>query len=109
MVSNNKTKLRGMNDGETGTLTGIDCLGDQATAPPEAHSRGKLRIVLEGLPGELGKRQLIGDTVREAGSDGVKELRTENDPLEMVVAGLPLRNRTLRRTLQGLESESIDI
>jgi transposase len=94
----------------------------------------KIRIVLEGLRGEAGitdlcrkegihptmyykwskafleagKRQLNGDTIREAGSDEVKELRTENDSLKMVVAELTLRNRTLKKTLQGLESGSID-
>jgi transposase len=94
----------------------------------------KMRIVLEGLRGEAGitdlcrkegihptmyykwskalleagKRQLNGDTIREAGSDEVKELRTENDSLKMVVAELTLRNRTLKKTLQGLESGSID-
>jgi transposase len=94
----------------------------------------KIRIVLEGLRGEAGitdlcrkegihptmyykwskafleagKRQLNGDTIREAGSDEVKELRTENDALKMLVAELTLRNRTLKKTLQGLESESND-
>lgn len=94
----------------------------------------KIRIVLEGLRGEAGitdlcrkegihptmyykwskafleagKRQLNGDTIREAGSDEVKELRMENDSLKMVVAELTLRNRTLKKTLQGLESGSID-
>jgi len=94
----------------------------------------KIRIVLEGLRGEAGitdlcrkegihptmyykwskafleagKRQLNGDTIREAGSEEVKELRTENDSLKMLVAELTLRNRTLKKTLQGLESESID-
>ena len=94
----------------------------------------KIRIVLEGLRGEAsisdlcrkesihptmyykwskafleaGKRQLNGDTIREAGSDEVKELRTENDSLKMLVAELTLRNRALKKTLQGLESESID-
>jgi transposase len=83
----------------------------------------KIRIVLEGLRGEAGitdlcrkegihptmyykwskafleagKRQLNGDTIREAGSDEVKELRTENDSLKMVVAELTLRNRTLKK------------
>jgi transposase len=95
----------------------------------------KIRIVLEGLRGEAGisdlcrkedihptmyykwskafleagKRQLNGDTIREAGSDEVKELRLENDALKMVVAELTLRNRTLKKTSQGLESGSIDI
>jgi transposase len=94
----------------------------------------KIRIVLEGLRGEAGisdlcrkegihptmyykwskafleagKRQLNGDTIREAGSDEVKELRLENDALKMVVAELTLRNRTLKKTSQGLESGSID-
>jgi len=94
----------------------------------------KIRIVLEGLRGEAGitdlcrkegihptmyykwskafleagKRQLNGDTIREAGSDEVKELRLENDSLKMLVAELTLRNRTLKKTLKGLESESID-
>jgi len=95
----------------------------------------KIRIVLEGLRGEAGisdlcrkegihptmyykwskafleagKRQLNGDTIREAGSDEVKELRLENDALKMVVAELTLRNRTLKKTSQGLGSGSIDI
>jgi transposase len=95
----------------------------------------KIRIVLEGLRGEAGitdlcrkegihptmyykwskafleagKRQLNGDTIREAGSDEVKELRAENDALKMLVAELTLRNRTLKKTSQGLESGSIDI
>jgi transposase len=69
----------------------------------------KIRIVLEGLRGEAGitdlcrkegihptmyykwskaffeagKRQLNDDTIREAGSDEVKELRTENDSLKL--------------------------
>jgi transposase len=94
----------------------------------------KIRIVLEGLRGEAGitdlcrkegihptmyykwskafleagKRQLNGDTIREAGSDEVKELRTENDALKMLVAELTLRNRTLKKTSQSLESGSID-
>jgi transposase len=95
----------------------------------------KIRIVLEGLRGEAGisdlcrkegihptmyykwskafleagKRQLNGDSIREAGSDEVKELRTENDALKMLVAEVTLRNRTLKKTSQGLESGSIDI
>jgi transposase len=57
----------------------------------------KIRIVLEGLRGEAGKRQLNGDTIREVGSDEVKEIRLENDSLKMVVAELTLRNRTLKK------------
>jgi transposase len=83
----------------------------------------KIRIVLEGLRGEAGitdlcrkegihptmyykwskaflepgKRQLNGDTIREAGSDEVKELRSENDSLKMLVAELTLQNRKLKK------------
>ncbi len=94
----------------------------------------KIRIVLDGLRGEAGitdlcrkegihptmyykwskafleagKRQLNGDTIREAGSDEVRELRKESESLKMLVAELTLRNRTLKKTSQGLESGSID-
>jgi transposase len=73
----------------------------------------KIRIVLEGLRGEesvsdlcrregiasnlyyrwskdfleAGKKQLAGDTVREATSDEVKDLRSENRELKEVVMG----------------------
>jgi transposase len=94
----------------------------------------KIRIVLEGLRGEesiadlcrkegihptmyykwsksfleSGKRQLNGDTIREASSSEVKELRDENDELKMLVAELLLRTRVLKKTLKGLEYSSID-
>ena len=94
----------------------------------------KIRIVLEGLRGEesiadlcrkegihptmyykwsksfleSGKRQLSGDTIREASSSEVKELRDENDELKMLVAELSLRTRILKKTLRGLEYSSID-
>jgi transposase len=94
----------------------------------------KIRIVLEGLRGEesitdlcrkegihptmyykwsksfleSGKRQLNGDTIREASSNEVKELRDENDELKMLVAELSLRIRVLKKTLRGLEYASID-
>jgi transposase len=97
-------------------------------------AEGKIRIVLEGLRGEesisdlcrkegihptmyykwskafleAGKRQLNGDTVREASSSEVKELRDENDELKLLVAELSLRTRVLKKTLKGLEYESID-
>jgi transposase len=95
----------------------------------------KIRIVLEGLRGEesiadlcrkegihptmyykwsksfleSGKRQLDGDTIREASSNEVKELRDENDDLKMLVAELSLRTRVLKKTLKGSEYASIDI
>ena len=94
----------------------------------------KIRIVLEGLRGESGitdlcrkegihptmyykwskaflesgKRQLNGDTIREAGSDEVKELRSENDALKMLVAELTLQNRRLKKISEALESGSTD-
>jgi transposase len=94
----------------------------------------KIRIILEGLRGEesitdlcrkegihptmyykwsksfleSGKRQLNGDTIREASSNEVKELRDENDELKMLVAELSLRTRVLKKSLKGLEYSSID-
>jgi transposase len=94
----------------------------------------KIRIVLEGLRGEesiadlcrkegihptmyykwsksfleSGKRQLSGDTLREASSNEVKELRGENYELKMLVAELLLRTRVLKKTLRGLEYSSAD-
>jgi transposase len=89
----------------------------------------KIRIVLEGLKGEdsiaeicrregiapsmyykwskgfleAGKRQLNGDTKREATSDDVSELRQENEQLKQLVAELSLSNRVLKKSLSGLE------
>jgi transposase len=74
----------------------------------------KIRIVLEGLRREesihptmyykwsksfleSGKRQLSGDTIREASSKEVKELRDEDDELKMLVAELSLRTRVLKK------------
>jgi transposase len=88
----------------------------------------KVRIVLEGLRGEqsiselcrregiaanlyyrwskdfleAGKKQLAGDTAREATSDEVKELRAENSELKEVVAEFTLKNRVLKKSLTGL-------
>ena len=87
----------------------------------------KIRIVLEGLRGEesiaalcrreglnpnlyyrwskefleAGKKQLAGDTVREATSDEVKDLRSENRELKEVVAEITLKNRILKKSLTG--------
>jgi transposase len=89
----------------------------------------KIRIVLEGLQGEssiadlcrregihttlyykwsktfleAGKKRLVGDTVREADSGEVKDLRAENESLKQLVAELSLKNRVLKKTLKGLE------
>ena len=89
----------------------------------------KIRIVLEGLRGETtvaelcrregihsnmyyrwskefleaGKQRLAGNTVREADSEEVKDLRGENDQLKQLVAELALKNRVLKKSLTGLE------
>ncbi len=89
----------------------------------------KIRIVLEGLKGEdsiasicrresihpnlyykwskefleAGKKRLNGDTIREATSTEVNDLRGENDILKQVVAELMLKNRMLKKSLTGLE------
>ena len=93
------------------------------------NSEEKIRIILEGLKGEdsiaaicrregiapslyykwsktflqAGKRRLKGDTIREANSDEVSELRQENDELKQLVAELNLKNRVLKKSLNGLE------
>ena len=87
----------------------------------------KIRIVLDGLRGEqsiselcrregiaanlyyrwskdfleAGKKQLAGDTMREATGDEVKDLRSENRELKEVVAEITLRNRILKKSLTG--------
>jgi transposase len=91
----------------------------------------KIRIVLEGLRGEVsvaelcrregiasnlyyrwskefleaGKKRLAGDTVREATSHEVKVLRSENRELKEVVAELTLKHRVLKKSLTGLGEE----
>jgi transposase len=87
----------------------------------------KIRIVLEGLRGEdsisslcrkeginanlyyrwskdfleAGKKRLAGDTVREATSDEVKELRAESLSLKEVLAETVLENRLLKKSMIG--------
>ena len=94
----------------------------------------KIRSVLEGLRGEMsvaelcrreclaasqyykwskdfleaGRRRLAGDTVREATSDEVKELRHENGQLKHVVAEMTLENRVLKKSLTGFGDEDAD-
>jgi transposase len=94
----------------------------------------KIRIVLEGLRGEssiaelcrreglnpnvyykwskefleAGKKRLQGDTVREATSTEVVDLKKENDQLKALVAELSLKNRVLKESLNGLDSDSVD-
>lgn len=90
----------------------------------------KIRIVLEGLKGETsiaelcrregihanlfykwskefleaGKKRLQGDTVREATSPEVGDLKKENEQLKALVAELSLKNRTLKKSLSGLDA-----
>ena len=98
-------------------------------------SEEKIRIVLEGLRGETsiaelcrregintnvyyrwskdfldaGKKRLEGDTVREANSDQVKSLRDENAQLKQVVADLFLKNRVLKKSLNGSDNPMDDL
>jgi transposase len=91
-------------------------------------SEEKIRIVLEGLRGDLsvaelcrreginqnsyykwskefleaGKQRLAGNTQRQATSQEVKELRKELDQLKLLVAELSLKNRVLKKSLLGL-------
>lgn len=92
----------------------------------------KIRIVLEGLKGEssiaeicrreginpnvyykwskdfleAGKKRLSGDTVREATSTEVSDIRKENDQLKALVAELSLKNRVLKKSLSSLDPGS---
>src|ERR1035437_5630381 len=85
----------------------------------------KIRIVLQGLRGEesiaeicrkeglhqnlyyrwskdfleAGKKRLSGDTVREAGSDEVKGLRSESAQLKEALAEAMLENRLLKKSV----------
>ena len=54
---------------------------------------------------EAGKKQLAGDTVREATSHEVKGLRSENRELKEVVAEITLKNRVLKKSLVGYGEE----
>ena len=94
----------------------------------------KIRIVLEGLRGEdsiaelcrreginpnlyykwskefleAGKARLTGDTKREATSNEVDGLRHENEQLKQVVAELLLKNRVLKKSAVGRESDACE-
>ena len=87
----------------------------------------KIRIVLEGLRGEVtiaalcrregiaeslyyswskefleaGKKRLAGDTARQATGDEVKQLRQEARDLKELVAELSLENRLLKKSMIG--------
>ncbi len=90
-------------------------------------SEEKIRIIIDGMRGEMsvaalsrregisqgiyykwtkdfmdaGKRRLTGDTMREANTSEVKELKDENRSLKELVAALSLKNRDLKKNLNG--------
>ena len=90
-------------------------------------SEEKIRIIIDGMRGETtiaelcrreglsqalyykwskdfmeaGKRRLNGDTMREANTSEVKELKDENRSLKELVAELSLDNRDLKKNLNG--------
>jgi len=87
----------------------------------------KIRIILEGLRGEdsvaelfrreginsnvyyrwskefmeAGKKRLAGDTVREATSNEVKELRAETAALKETLGEVVMENRLLKKSVLG--------
>jgi transposase len=91
----------------------------------------KIRIVLEGLRGEVsiaelcrreginpnlyynwskdfleaGKKRLQGDAAREATSSEVGDLKKENAQLKALVAEISLKNRILKKSLNGMEKD----
>ena len=97
-------------------------------------SEEKIRIILEGLRGEAsiaeicrkegihpnhyyrwskdfleaGKKRLMGDTLREANTDEVDQLKKENDQLKELVATLALKNQILKKSLKGSDIELDD-
>ena len=98
-------------------------------------SEEKIRIVLDGIRGEVspadlcrresissnlyyrwskdfleaGKKRLQGDTAREASSHEVSDLKKENEHLKQLVAEIALKNRVLKKSLNGTDFEDIDI
>lgn len=90
-------------------------------------SEEKIRIIIEGIRGEMtvaelcrkegisqglyykwskdfmeaGKKRLSGDTMREANTSEVKELKDENRSLKELVAELSLDNRDLKKNFNG--------
>lgn len=90
-------------------------------------SEEKIRIIIDGIRGETtiaelcriegisqgiyykwskdfmdaGKRRLTGDTMREANTSEVKDLKDINSSLKELVAELSLENRMLKKNLSG--------
>ena len=50
---------------------------------------------------EAGKNRLQGDMLREATSSEVKQLKSENEELKIIVAEQTLENRILKKSLNG--------
>ena len=50
---------------------------------------------------EAGKKRLAGDTVREATSDEVKQLRAESSALKETLGELLMENRLLKKSMLG--------
>jgi transposase len=93
----------------------------------------KIRIVLEGLRGEesiaelcrkeglnpnvyyrwskdfleAGKKRLSGDSVREATSDEVKELRADTSALKETLGEVVMENRLLKKSVLGEAGRTI--
>lgn len=93
-------------------------------------SEEKIRIVVEGMRGEMsiaelcrkegiaqnlyyrwskdfmesGRKRLDGDTLREANTTEVQSLRKENAQLKEAVAELLLKNRMLKKSMNGEDS-----
>ena len=93
-------------------------------------SEEKIRIVLDGIRGEdsisnlcrrevyyrwskdfleAGKKRLMGDTSREANSREVADFKKENEHLKQLVAEIALKNRVLKKSLNGTDFEDIDL
>ena len=95
-------------------------------------SEEKIRIVIEGMRGELsiaelcrkegiaqnlyyrwskdfmesGKKRLDGDTMREANTSEVQSLKKENAQLKEAVAELLLQNRIYKKSMSGEDSSA---
>ena len=93
-------------------------------------SEEKIRIIIEGLRGEdsiasicrkegiaqnlyykwskdfleAGKRRLSGDIIREANSNEVSELRSENTHLKQLYADLAMKNDVLKKSCIGQDT-----
>lgn len=98
-------------------------------------SEEKIRIILEGLKGEhsiaelcrrenihqnqyykwsrdfleAGKKRLTGDTMREASSSEVQDLKKENEHLKQALAEVFLKNCLLKKNLNGMGADTDDL